>query len=120
MNIHQFIQKYINFGIALIVVGAFALGYWAFNEAAKPDPTIAAAQAYLATKCVKVPDGRILSTVDVKHWPNYAKAGSRYLPAMLLKNGAGEDVITGTIFTIDGRKVEPFTASSLKIVACPD
>lgn len=82
-------------------------------------PIVAANEA-LATRCIATGDGRVLKTVFLGSNPYVGRSMSGYTPARLLTDEkTGERRIVGTIYTIDGRKIEWFNANKIKIVDCP-
>ena len=97
------------FAGCMAVVGCVAM----FLIVVEEKDTRQAADAILAERCVVTPDGRTLKTVSSDTYPRYAE------PARVgVDKVSGKEFIAGDIFTIDGRRVEMFHTSRIKLVKC--
>ncbi len=111
---------FINSAIALIAIGGVTIAILSFPKLRSEDAAVVSANEALANKCVAVGDGRVLKTVYLGSNPFFGRGMSSYTPARLVVDGkTGDRRIVGTIYTIDGRKVERFSARDIKIVDCP-
>ena len=112
-------SAFMNTAIVLIALAGGAIAVIAIPMINDKSPVVAANHA-LASKCVAVPDGRVLKTVYLDSNPYAGRSMSSYSPARLVVDGkTGDRRIVGTIYTIDGRKIERFSARNIKIVDCP-
>jgi hypothetical protein len=108
-----------NTAIVLIALAGATIAVLTFPKLNDDTPVVSANEA-LATKCVAVGDGRVLKTVFLGSNPYFGRGMSSYTPAQLfVDEKTGDRRIVGTIYTIDGRKIERFNARDIKIVDCP-
>lgn len=113
-------SRFINVIIFAIAAVGVAIAVFSFPKLTREDSSIVSANEELATRCVAPGDGRVLKTVFLGSNPYIGRSMSSYLPARLIVDPkTGERLIVGTIYTIDGRKIERFDARDIKIVNCP-
>lgn len=73
---------------------------------------IIAAKSLAETACVSVPDGRVLPIVDARVSARASSVLRQWT------DQSGKPFLTGTVVTIDGRKVEQFDGSQVNVVLC--
>jgi hypothetical protein len=102
------------FGIAILGGSIASISLPPFFSRIKSDYVAAkAAKELAATACVSVPDGRVLPIANLK------------VPVRTLgvlrqwTDQSGKAVLTGTVYTVDGRTVEYFDGSQVTIASCP-
>jgi len=102
------------FVVAALGIGIASISFTKFYSVARTDYLAAkAAKELAATACVAVPGGRVLPIANLK----VSVRGGSVLRQWT--NQSGETVLTGTVYTIDGRTVEFFDGSQVNVVSCP-
>nr|WP_250808435.1 hypothetical protein [Neorhizobium tomejilense] len=99
------------FALAVVAGGLGAYGF--VNGAIESKQSLEDAQKILAERCVVTPDGRTLKTVSSNAYPRFAAPAK-----VVVDKDTGKEFILGDVFTIDGRNVEMFHTSRIKLVKC--